>query len=316
MDYSKIKMELLRSGLPLESMIAESIDSLSSKLTHPLINHGEYFFQRQETEFPNSVDFVVTYDLDIENCDFVQLVFLIECKYRTQETGWYFVPNPLKDSGMEFFVENFFSGVKCSWKTFPSLAPPLGDTTISIVGKGIEIYSNGSRNEKSINEGIHQLMFATSTMLDRAFFSEGELTQTMDERGINIRGRSFHSLLCPIMVTTSSLYFLKGIDVQKIEKSEKLDDITSAGSLLVCSTPTPPIYIKKYIRENVERNVISTLGSKTIPLSSLKSFLLKYSTFHPSRYYITNYQNINDFIQKYIDFAGKMLTIACKNKTE
>jgi hypothetical protein len=105
-NYRKIKEELLKSGLPLESMVAKSIESISSNVPRRLINHGEYFFERQNDAFPNSVDFLVTYDLDVADCDFVQLVFVIECKYRTQGTGWYFTPNPIRDSEMEFFVEN------------------------------------------------------------------------------------------------------------------------------------------------------------------------------------------------------------------
>ncbi|MEM2972048.1 MAG: hypothetical protein QW270_06465 [Candidatus Bathyarchaeia archaeon] len=183
----KIKEELLKSGSPLESVVAKSIDSVSSNLPRKLVNHGEYFFERQSDAFPNSVDFLVTYDLDVEDCDFVQLVFVIECKYRTRGTGWYFTPNPVGDSGMEFFVENFFSRGKCNWKTFPSAVPPLNDTKIPIVGKGIEVYGNGQRNEKSINEGIHQLMFATSSLLSRAFFSEDQLLEIMLQKsGINI----------------------------------------------------------------------------------------------------------------------------------
>lgn len=58
-EYSRIKLELLKSGLPLESMIADSVSSLSAKLPSPLLNMGEYFFERSESELAHSVDFQV-----------------------------------------------------------------------------------------------------------------------------------------------------------------------------------------------------------------------------------------------------------------
>jgi len=309
--YSKIKEGLLKSGLPLESAVANSLDILSSKLPNPLINHGEYFFKREESQFPNSVDFSVTYDLDIKDCDFVQIVFLLECKYRTQGTTWYFAPNPLKDSGMEFFIENFFSKGKCNRKNFPSLAPPLSDETLPITWKGIEIYSNGERNEKTINEGIHQLMFAAASMLDRAFFSEKELLEVMQKRGIDIRGRSFHSLVCPVMVTTADLRFLREVSIKEIEKSKKPDDVSTCEKIVVYSTPKPPIYVQKYIKEVVAGNIIARFLSEVNKVDILH-FLTEYSLFFPSRYYIVNYQSLEYFLTKYINFAGSMLRYACK----
>jgi len=310
--YRKIKEELLKSGLPLESMVAKSIDSISSNLPRGLINHGEYFFERQSDAFPNSIDFLVTYDLDVEDCDFVQLVFVIECKYRTRGTGWYFTPNPIKDSGMEFFVENFFSKGKCGWKTFPSSAPPLNDAKIPIVGKGVEIYSNGQRNEKSINEGLHQLMFASSSLLTRAFFSEDQLLEIMLQKsGINIKGRSFHSLLCPVLVTTANIYYLKDLTIEKVEQSRKVEDIGSAEKVVASSMPKPPHYVERYIKENVAKNV-HLISPFDVSTRDLLDFLNTYSTFHPSRYYILNYQGFEEFIKKYIDFAVSLLMYACR----
>jgi len=312
--YSRIKTELLKSGLPLESMIAESINSLSSKLSNPLINHGEYFFQRQESEFPNSVDFLVTHDLDIKNCDFVQIAFLLECKYRTRGTRWYFTPNPLKDSGMEFFVENFFSKGKCNRWTFPSMISPLNDKTMSIVGKGIEIYSNGERNEKSINEAIHQLMFATSSLLPRAFVKEEFMLEIMRKKGIDIKGRSMHSLLCPIIVTTSDLHFLKDVNIEKVEQSKKLEDISKVEKIIVYSAK-PPLYVERYIKETVAKDIMASLLFEA-STKDVIHYLSEYSAFFPSRYYIVNYKSVIDFLEKYVDFASSMLVYACKESNK
>jgi hypothetical protein len=310
-EYSKIKIGLLKSGLPLESMIAESINSLSPKLPQPLVNLGEYFFQRKEAELPNSIDFCVTYDLDVKDCDFVQIAFLIECKYRTRMTGWYFMKNPLNDAGMEFFVENFVSGGKCSRTTFPFSAPPLGDTKLPIAGKGIEIYSNGEKNEKSIDEAVHQLMFGTSSLLIRAFFRETDVLEMMSEKGISIKGRSFHSLLCPVVVTTADIRILEDVDIEKIEKSDKPEDISEVKKTIVYSTPNPPLYVQRYVKEDVARNVESMLPPEAAG-RNWTGFLAEYSMLFPSRYYIVNYNNFTDFISEYIVFAESMLTYACK----
>lgn len=309
--YSKIKDELLKSGLPLESMVADSVSSLSAKLPSPLINMDEYFFERSESELALSVDFQVMHDLDIENCDFVEIAFLIECKYRTQGTGWYFIDSPLRDAGMEFFVENFFSKGKCNRKNFPVLIPPLNISDTPIVGKGTEIYSNGKGNEKSITEGIHQLMFACCSSLSRAFISEEEMRKTMMDRKIDITNRSWHSLLCPVLVTTADLYYLKKPAIEKIEHSEKVGDICSCEGLIAYSTPKPPLYVSRYIREHVFQDVKPMLISETDKKRAM-IYLSNYSLFYPSRYYILNYRYIERFLKEYIDFASSMLAYASK----
>jgi len=70
--YSKSKIELLKSGLPFESEVARSLSSLSLRLAQPLINHGEYFSMINESKLLSSVDFFLTYDLDLKDCDFLQ----------------------------------------------------------------------------------------------------------------------------------------------------------------------------------------------------------------------------------------------------
>jgi hypothetical protein len=313
-DYGRIKEGLLKSGLPLESMIAEDIDSLSAKLPHPLINMGEHSFGRRDAALPGSVDFLVTYDLDIENCDFLQIAFLIESKYRTRGTRWYFIPSPLKDSGMEFFVENFVSKGKCSRKTFPMRVPPLNDTTIPISGKGTEIYSNGEVNQKSISEALHQLMFAASSLLTRAFLGEKDLLKAMHSRGINIEGRSFHSLICPMIVTNSDFCTLEGVNIERIEQSTKPDDIAKSEKIVVYSTPRPPLYVARYIKEDVARDVESMLHPEDIG-RNWAGVLAEYSVFFPSRFYIVGYRSLVEFMEKYITFASSLLAFACrKNK--
>jgi len=315
--YSKIKDELLKSGLPLESMVADSVRSLSAKLPSPLLNTGQYFFERSESELANSVDFQVVYDLDIKNCDFVEIAFLIECKYRTKGTGWLFTDSPLKDAGMEFFVENFFSKGKCGKENFPVLAPPLNNSDIPAVGKGIEIYSNGNRNEKSITEGIHQLMFACCSSLSRAFFSEEQMRKPMMDRKIDITNRSWHSLLCPVLVTTANLYHVKNPTIEKIEESEKLEDICSREALVAYSTPRPPPYVGRFIREQVFQEIKGMVSLEGKPNSKTdeshaRIYLTNLSFLNPSRYYIVDYGRFGSFLKDYIDFASSMVSYASK----
>jgi hypothetical protein len=314
-DLNKIKMDLLKSGLPLELMISKFISDLSPKLPRPLVNNGEYFYERPEAEMPLSIDFVVTYDLDIKECDFVQIVFLIESKYRTRDTKWFFVPNPLNDAGMEFFIENFVSEGRASRKSFPMLAPPLNDNSVPVLGRGIEIYSDGSRNEKSLSEGFHQLMFAAASLLTRAFLNMGLLTGVMRKRGIDITGRSFHSLLCPVLVTTADIRVLKAVDIDSVEQSKNAEDFSDVVKVATYSTPTPPLYVRKYITKDVAKDVESTLPLEAVGRDWL-GYLKEYALFFPSRYYVVNFQSITEFIQKYIDYATVMLKLACNLRKE
>lgn len=310
-NYSRIKTELLKSGLPLESMVADTITATSQKLPRQLLNIGEYFFERKESELPHSIDFQVIYDLDVPNCDFLEIAFLIECKYRTKGTGWYFVQNYLKDAGQEFFVENFFSKAKCNTKNFPVFVPPLNNLKIPVAGKGVEIYGNGHDNEKSIMEGIHQLMFACCSSLSRAFFKEETMRKAMMDRKIDITNRSWHSLLCPILVTNADLYYLSNPAINDVEHSEKIEDIAIRNNLIALSTPFPPLYVRKYIQENVFSN-IETMLINPVDKTKAKIYLMNTSALNPSRYYIISHNNLGEFIKEYIDFASSMLSYASK----
>ena len=223
----------------------------------------------------------------------------------------------MNDAGMEFFIENFLMKGKCSRKSFPCLAPPL-DKDFPIAGKGIELYTTGERNVRSIRNGIHQLMFASGSMLVRAFTDPRSMVEIMAKRGIDIAGRGFHSLVCPILVTSAELRFLKERTVEEIERSEKLEHISESERTVVFSTPKPPLYVESYIRETIAKETISMLQlSQTIPkdravIHRVRNYLLEYSLLYPSRYYIVDYQNIHDFIQKYILFASALLAFGHK----
>jgi hypothetical protein len=211
---------------------------------------------------------------------------------------------------MEFFIENFVSAGKCNKETFPMLTTPLGDDSVPLLGKGIEIYLNGNRNEESLNEGFHQLMFAAASLLSRAFLTAGHFTEVMQGRGIDIRGRSFHSLLCPVLVTTADVRVLKTVNIDSIEQSKKTEDFSDVAKIAAYSTPKPPLYVQKYITKNVAEDVESLLPPEAIG-RNWHGYLKEYSAFFPSRYYVMNYQNITEFIQRYIDYAGSMLMLAC-----
>jgi len=324
-DFKKIKSEILKSGLPLESMVSRVIDSASSKLTHPLINIGEFFYERQGKDLPFSIDFNVLHDLDIENCDFMEIVFLIECKYCTRGTKWFFIPNPVKDAGMEFFIENFFDNEKCNLKKFPSTSYPLLDRSIPILGKGTEIYSNGQRNEKTIHEALHQFMFASASQLSRAFMLEDDVAIYMLKRGIDVKRRSFHSLVCPVIVTTADIHVLENTDIKEIETSKKIEDFSSLKDISLLSTPRPPIYIQKYIVEDVAKNteifVKSAVMNNKVNQSlevlkiQMQTYLTKYSTMFPSRHYLVNYNNLSRFIEQYIAYSKILLQYTCNKQT-
>jgi len=112
-----------------------------------------------------------------------------------------------------------------------------------------------------------------------------------------------------------SQHYLKYLTIEKVEQSRKVEDISSAEKVVVSSIPKPPHYVERYIKENVARNVRSILPFN-VSTRDLLDFLNTYSTFHPSRYYILNYQGFEDFIKKYIDFAISLLMYACRRTTK
>ena len=112
------------------------------------------------------------------------------------------------------------------------------------------------------------------------------MKKAMLDRGIDITGRSWHSLVCPILLTNADLYFLNNPTIDNIEQSNKVKDVAKACDTIAFSTPRPPLYVRNYIMEHIAKEIRSRFPPKAISESRLMSYLFNTSNLNPSRYYI------------------------------
>jgi len=310
--WAKIKEGILKSGLPLELEVRNLIDSISNKFR--LTNHGEYFFELKEGELPSSVDFKIVSDaVDLgQDFDFVQIHFLIECKYRTRNTRWFFVPEPTMDSGDEFFIENIAFKGKIRWENFSGHADLLGKNFL--VGKGVEMAGNGRRYSEGIRDGFYQLSFAAASHLGTFSITPvPSLIKTYQKsRGINLKNRSFHALVCPMLVTNAEILALKNIGISEIERSGKVEEVAERHDVLLHrSHPSPQI--QRYITQSVLKRALESLpsiGLPDFPKERVESNVWKLVTFYPSRFYVVKVGALPVFIEDYIAFIRKLTEFA------
>jgi len=311
--WSKIKEGILKSGLPLELAVCNLIDSISNRFR--LINHGEYFFELKEGEPPSSVDFKITSDaVDLgQDFDFVQIHFLIECKYRTRNTRWFFVPEPTMDSGDEFFIENIAFKGKIGWKSFSRHADLLGRNLL--VGKGVEIAGNGKRYSEGIRDGIDLFAFAAASHLSlNPIIRVPELVETYRKsRGIDLENRSVHTVVCPILVTNAEVLTLKNVDISDIEQSKEIEEMAERHDALLHRSYQSP-QIRRYITQFMLKETLESLPYmglwSALPKERVESNLWQHVTFHPSRFFVIKVEALPSFIESYIAFIKKLTEFA------
>lgn len=228
--WSSTKNYLLLSGIPLEASVSKILQKLN------ILDLGEFYFKRDDKFF--SIDSWSHFILRRNPQDYLDfnIDFLIECKYRVENRGWYFIPykeNRDRNERLPFPRHNSFNNLLCFYSDnkfqkdfsqyYIDLADEIIPKDISICDKGIEIYDDGFVPD-SITESIYQISFATAKRIHDAITIEIEDNLSQ-----------FGSIIFPIIVTTADLFVLNStVSLEKIKESNDSQEVCKeVGEILL-----------------------------------------------------------------------------------
>jgi hypothetical protein len=220
----KWKLSLLKSGLPLEAVVANQLISLG----HHVL--GEYPYLR-----PDEKNEIREFSVDIRTFSNVQptepshaLSMLVECKYRNPHTTWLFAPVP-SDS---YAIGLLHDTSDLATVRFHNDALWRFEEKIGYCVGGVEIAPDGTCNRDAVRHGVSQLRFAMPTLVERALKSAYE--------DLWSEGRHVE-FCCPILVTTADIRILRsGVSLAEVEAAESLDEISSQKDALICNEQSGP----------------------------------------------------------------------------
>lgn len=213
------KKYLLKSGLPFEYEVKESFHkngcTIWDEYTYLKLDEN-----RSEKEF--------SYDLDANlwNGGY-SIDFLVECKYKTEPTKWFFTPDPYAYQN-DLSKNSFFHPVDFFTKnTFIFNRYPIDNVLKEALGpfclKGIEVYKTKSQ-EVNISRAINQLSYAFVDKLISAIDSQLNVEMFFNSIFLNI----------PIIVTNAELYLInKDVTTYEIENARTIEEISSKHNFLL-----------------------------------------------------------------------------------
>ncbi len=209
---------LLKSGLPFEYEVKECF-----------VNQGcqvgdEYSYIKPDE---NQIEKEFSYDLDvsyIEDRNF--LTFMVECKYKTEPTKWFFLPDPNpRPDGLSqncfFHTVDHFKKDKFLPTHYPyeNIQKPLGPICL----KGVEIFQNQFL-EKSISRAVDQLSYAFVEQVISSFANQLEIEPFFDTNFFNI----------PMIITNADLHLMnEKLTTSDIEKAKDIEEISSKHDFLL-----------------------------------------------------------------------------------
>lgn len=213
------KEYLLKSGLPFEYEVKECFAKNRCTVW------DEYTYLKEDE---NRIEKEFSYDLDANlwNGGY-SIDFLIECKYKTKPTKWFFTPNPYayqNDLSKNSFFHpiDYFTNNK-----FIFAGQPFDNVIKKALGpfclKGIEVY-NGQSQEINISKAINQLAYAFVDKLISAMDSQLNVKMFYDSIFLHI----------PIIITNADLFlFNQDLTTNDIQKADSIEEISTQHNFLI-----------------------------------------------------------------------------------
>ena len=253
---SKWKQGLLKTGLPLEYVVAGHLNSRGHTI------FGEYpYIRPDETgearEF--SVDIRTHKDLTPGEC-LHTLSLLVECKYRSPGTMWIFAPLPADSYpiGIISDTEDFFP------VRFHSHAIWDFENELGYCVGGVEVTSDGGGNTSGVKHGIFQLRFAMPSLLKQTF--KHSLGHVWSD------GRSV-SFICPLLVTTAELRVIRPrLSLNDFLGADQIDDVTEVREAVIINEQPGP-QLQEYA-ERLSREFIAEHPEAERRLAALSEILV------------------------------------------
>lgn len=219
MDEKDWKYFLLKSGLPFEYEVKECFAK------HKCTVWDEFSYVKNDE---NNIEKEFSYDIDINywntkgDCS---LDFMVECKYKTEPTKWFFLPDPYSyqdEVNRNSFLHpmDYFSENKFIYGHYPyyKVQEPLGPFCL----KGVEVYKNQFL-EVNIHKAINQLSYAFAEKLVSSIQSQIETELFFKTIFFSI----------PIIITNAELYLInEKVTTKEIENSPNIDKISNKYDFL------------------------------------------------------------------------------------
>ena len=239
------KDALLSSGLPLEYLVAEKLGQNKFHIA------GEYSYTRQNeqdinTEF--SVDLLAMQSMgDLQGDRWGNLHLLLECEYRRCGTRWIFSPHPSPTRhNMDLVTLNQDLCTRRITHRYLSRIYPKVQHCL----RGTEFHNTSKKaNPNEISHGLSQLYYATPNLVLQSLSHQINATREED---------LYIQIICPILVTTATLYILKpDLDLANFYSALDLTEVAEeTDALIVDQRPGPQLQkysenlLGDFLREN------------------------------------------------------------------
>lgn len=291
----KWKDALLKSGLPLEYEVKAFLE----REKKCLITWEQSYLR------PDDDGVIKEFSYDI-NASYIKspydVEFMTECKYRTEGTKWFFMPEEyggMDEIHLTCFMHaiDYFHSWSWDWNQYMPYCEMLGP----LCSKGIEIYSNGENNSKSIRQAVSQLSYALAKQII------GTISDHIDEHGIR-----FREILIPVIVTTADLFrFKENITIEDIKKCSRPEDAAIKQELLIVRGNTDlSLYnhnmdiFSSFIASD-EKLLQAKVNSFTKDLNHLFYVIAKH--YCPQALVIVHHSEKNDAFVKLIEYINKFM---------
>jgi len=215
------KKHLLKSGLPFEYEVKECFYKYGCTIW------DEYSYLKKDE---SNIEKEFSYDLDANKWNGgYSIDFMIECKYKTEPTKWFFTPDPYSYQNdlnqnsffhpVDHFTENLFLFNRMPF--YKVIEEPLGPFCL----KGVEIYHD-KPVETNIFRAINQLSYAFIDKTISAFDNQldGEVKMFNDTVFLKI----------PLIITNADLHLInENITTKEIENASSIEEISTEHDFLI-----------------------------------------------------------------------------------
>ena len=254
-NKDKWKRGLLSSGIALELEIMRFFNIKEEVYNiYPDYSYDRYF-EGQIKEF--SIDLLAEYVQRQEGRIHINL--LIECKYRSKEKTWLFLPWLSKDEMI--LDEMMCRPVTCTDCFDIDYEDHIGQgsgeifefsRSFPLAFKALELHNySGDVYEKGVNRGAYQLLYSIPNYTYQRFddyYGDLIYEKTHSADGVV-------DIICPILVTNADMRILnKDVSIEVLDKATSLDEISEEVDMVSLSI-SKSHELKKYIDELNQREL-------------------------------------------------------------
>ncbi len=310
----KWKDRLLSSSFPLEFDVAKKFAARGFAID------ADYSYARsdQGIEKDFSVDLLATayLPIDVPNEIKARLLVLSECKYRTPNKRWLFLPEINSPDFFTQFTEPVKVIDKCSAYTMDnSNVRKLDQSIDDIAYKGIEVnLNNGEVQDVDIKHGINQLRYAIPRVIKEQIFTNA----------MNHPDDSVPFLTSSILITTASMYILnEEATLGKIQKAQNFDEICTPVPYLILFSDYGPDFTSHCKKSCEELLEISLCDNNQVfrrrtddeksaselftPFHMAKGFALAQSYYllsYCTQFFVCNFDHLSQLLELILNAAN------------